>query len=122
MSKGKKFGPPWPPREWAGDYICAGDQVVTDRMPNIVFEIDRDEDGWAFRSTSVTEEVDFLIGLDSMGFKYLDGTPIEAPDLLQELDDSFDRLRSRFMELDAAEQARLVSTLWDHAHGWVVER
>lgn len=113
MAKGKNYGK-GPTGRWSGDYICPMTQVVTDRMPDVVFEVDRDEDGWTFRSTPVTEEVDFIIGLEAMGFKHLGGAPIEAPDLCEEFDDAIERLRSTFVTLDPAEQARIVSALWDH--------
>lgn len=97
-----------------GDYICPGLQVITPRMPDILFEIERDQFGWTIRTGHVTEEIDFLIGLESMDFQYVAGNPVEAPDLCEEFDDVVDRLRLRFMELDAAEQAQIVSALWDH--------
>jgi len=97
-----------------GDYIRAGTHVTTPRMPDIVFEIERDASGWTIQSGPVTEEVDFLIGLESMDFQWVGGGPVEAPDLCVEFDDVVDRLRQRFMELDQTEQARIVSTLWDH--------
>jgi len=104
----KKFHGPGP----NADYIEFG-RVVCRAIPWIQFEIERDGSGFFLVSDPVTEEIDFIQGLEDSEFEYTNGMPVTAPDLTGELDSVFERLKANFSRLDITDQARLLQRLWD---------
>jgi hypothetical protein len=113
MAKGKMKGP-FPRWRDDGNWISTGCRVNTNRLAGFQFTVERDESGWFLQSDPITDEIDFITSLAEKDFKHDGGPHITAPDLGDELETIIVRLRSRFVDLDASTQARIVGELWDY--------